>query len=431
MLLKVKYLYLLTIYLVVVSFCSAEMFENVRKLSSVLKNIPGDIKPRQNQTEKVEIGIYMALNSVQDYDEVSGILQISASFILYWIDEIRNWNTTEYNGLDSIQLPIQNTWIPKIIIRNMVIEKTLYYYDNDIDIKTTYVQYNNTGSVRLIATSVITMSCSADILLFPFDSQECEVQLIPEDFDGHVTFQTLSDGVDLGYAATNSEWSIIATSAEIFTNRPGLEQLNYKLTLKRHSKFIFLNLVVPIILLSFVNLLVFCIPVASGERASLAFTILLTFVVFMTMVATMLPAIDDISIFNIFLLTQLSCSVLILFCAIWSISLYHKHADGNFRGWSIRLLGNIYTKYKMACLCTNTRNQVSQLQEESNKGKTDEHMIDDTNESYGQMGENIETQQLSKLSMEFLDSVCFYFFVVVLSVQLITYFAIIQSRNNL
>ena len=82
MLLKVKYLYLLTINFIV-SFCLAEMFENVRKLSSVLKNIPGDIKPRQNQTEKVEIGIYMALNSMQDYDEVSGILKMSASFILY------------------------------------------------------------------------------------------------------------------------------------------------------------------------------------------------------------------------------------------------------------------------------------------------------------------------------------------------------------
>ena len=60
MLLNVKYLCLLTMYFIVVPFCSTEMFENVRKLSSVLKNIPGDIKPRQNQTEKVEIGIYMA-----------------------------------------------------------------------------------------------------------------------------------------------------------------------------------------------------------------------------------------------------------------------------------------------------------------------------------------------------------------------------------
>jgi hypothetical protein len=61
---------------------------------------------------------------MRDYDEVSGILKMSASFILYWSNEIRNWNTTEYNGLDSIQLPIQNTWIPKIIIALHDIEMT-------------------------------------------------------------------------------------------------------------------------------------------------------------------------------------------------------------------------------------------------------------------------------------------------------------------
>ena len=154
MLLKVKYLYLLTIYLVSVPFCPAKMFENVRELSSVLKNIPGDIKPRQNQTEKVEVYIYMMLNYIQDYDEVSGILKMSATFILYWNDEIRVWNTTEYNGLDSIKLPIQNTWIPKFIIRNMVIEKTLYYFDNEIDIKTTYVKYSNTGSDKSLLPSL-------------------------------------------------------------------------------------------------------------------------------------------------------------------------------------------------------------------------------------------------------------------------------------
>jgi hypothetical protein len=70
----------------------------------------------------------MALNSLQDYDEVTGILKISAYIILYWNDEIRIWNTTDYNGLDLIQLPVQNTWIPKIIIRNMVIQKTFFYY---------------------------------------------------------------------------------------------------------------------------------------------------------------------------------------------------------------------------------------------------------------------------------------------------------------
>ena len=199
------------------------------------------------------------------------------------------------------------------------------------------------------------MSCSVDILLFPFDSQECKVQLMAEDFDGHVTFKTLSDGVDLRYTETNSECEIIAISARIFTNQQGLEQFTNKLALKRHSKFIFLNLVVPIILLSFVNVLVFCIPVTSVERASLTFTIFLTFVVFMTMIAIMLPANDVIYISSMFLLTQLSCSVLILFYAIWSISLVNNHADGNEKGWFVRLLVSIYTKYKMTCACTNTR----------------------------------------------------------------------------
>jgi hypothetical protein len=143
----------------------------------------------------------------------------------------------------------------------------------------------------------------------------------------------------------------------------------------------------------------------------------LTFVVFMTMVATMLPANDVISIFNMFLLTQLSCSVLISFCAIWSISLFNNHADGNEKGWSIRLLVNIYTKYKMTCACRNTRKQ-----KENNTIKTNEHRMSDDNNSEREI---FVTQTISKLSMEFLDSVCFYIFFFVLTLQLITYFVII------
>jgi hypothetical protein len=47
-------------------------------------------------------------------------------------------------------------------------------------------------------------------------------------------------------------------------------------------------------------------------------------------------------------------------------------------------------------------------------------MIDDTNESYRKMGDNTETQTLSKLSMEFLDSVCYYFFLVAAEIIRIT-----------
>ena len=52
-------------------------------------------------------------------------------------------------------------------------------------------------------------------------------------------------------------------------------------------------------------------------------------------------------------------------------------------------------------------------------------MSDDNNSENQDPRERFETQTISKLSMEFLDSVCFHIFFFVLPLQLITYFAII------
>jgi uncharacterized membrane protein len=50
--------------------------------------------------------------------------------------------------------------------------------------------------------------------------------------------------------------------------------------------------------------LVFLLPVESGERTSFSFTLLLTLIVFMTMVSDRLPSSNDISIFNMYLLVE-------------------------------------------------------------------------------------------------------------------------------
>jgi hypothetical protein len=83
----------------------------------------------------------------------------------------------------------------------------------------------------------------------------------------------------------NAEWKISYDLVEASSLEQNT-QLIFHLTLRRNPYFLFLNLVVPIIFISFVNLLVFCIPVNSGERASLAFTVLLTFVVFITQMSS-------------------------------------------------------------------------------------------------------------------------------------------------
>jgi hypothetical protein len=55
-------------------------------------NISRTIKPRLNQSDQVNVTIFMALNSIQDYDEVSGTLRLVASYVMKWSDEIRIWD---------------------------------------------------------------------------------------------------------------------------------------------------------------------------------------------------------------------------------------------------------------------------------------------------------------------------------------------------
>jgi hypothetical protein len=64
----------------------------------------------------------------------------------------------------------------------------------------------------------------------------------------------------------------------------------------------------------------------------------------------------------------------------------------------------------MVATIANTRKQ-----KENNTTKTNEDKMSDDNNSENQdLRESFETQTISKLSMEFLDSVCFYIFFFVL-----------------
>ena len=49
--------------------CNAAVFSDAVNLENSLKNISRTIKPRLNQSDQVNVTIFMALNSIQDYDE--------------------------------------------------------------------------------------------------------------------------------------------------------------------------------------------------------------------------------------------------------------------------------------------------------------------------------------------------------------------------
>jgi hypothetical protein len=72
-------------------------------LENSLKNISRTIKPRLNQSDQVNVTIFMVLISMQDYDEVSGTLRLVVSYVMKWSDEIRIWDPVDHGNLTSIR----------------------------------------------------------------------------------------------------------------------------------------------------------------------------------------------------------------------------------------------------------------------------------------------------------------------------------------
>ena len=193
----------------------------------------------------------------------------------------------------------------------------------------------------------------------------------------------------------------------------------------------------PIILLSFVNLLVFCIPVYSEERASIAFAVLLTFVVFITMVTAILLASNNISVYNIFLLIQLLCSVLITCLAVWSISIFHRCEENDIDDFWLNLLVKIlknkremyFTAGKdcrrrtITNIAENGTNAIEGLanrqHKEAEKSNT-EPEVD---------GVNLAKKNNFRYCLKRLDNICFKFFFTVLLFQLIIYGIVINHRR--
>ncbi|CAC5374639.1 unnamed protein product [Mytilus coruscus] len=313
----------------------------------------------------------MTLYSIKDYDEVSGTLKVVATYVLYWHDELRNWNRSDYGNILIMRTPITETWIPKILIRNMVSKRSVFLFDNDVDTRTTFVRYTSSGQATFMVESLHECSCSAEVMFFPFDIHACAVELLTVEHSDEIRFRPLLKEINMAYTRPNAEWSVQSDQVESELSEY-YSLVKFNIILSRKPRFVFLNLVVPVVFLSFVNLLVFCLPVASGERASMAFTVLLTFSVFISMVTNILPASNVISLFNVFLQIQLFCSILITFCAVWSISQYHKFDEKDTSGVMARLLIKASRLYQKRC-------NIKHIQTRASKEK---RMPDDENKKH-------------------------------------------------
>nr|KAG5707320.1 hypothetical protein BaRGS_000094 [Batillaria attramentaria] len=136
------------------------------------------------------------------------------------------------------------------------------------------------GSTRWYPGGIFFTSCVMTVTVFPFDSHDCSLSFISIGFYAEeLVFEPVNPEANLRGYSHNGEWELTSTSVSPLQIPVADETFSgFKVTLRltRRPWFFLLNVVMPIMLLSLLNFMVFVLPNDCGEKVTFGTTILLS-----------------------------------------------------------------------------------------------------------------------------------------------------------
>ncbi|XP_046378340.2 neuronal acetylcholine receptor subunit alpha-7-like [Haliotis rufescens] len=297
----------------------------LRLHNDIIKNNNPKVRPVKNSSDTITVFLQLHLLSMSDFDEVTQTVTANGFFFLTWKDEFLTWNASEYGGVGEISPDYGMVWRPYITIRNVVESVEPLGLDFGI------IKVTADGIVTSLPGDTFKTFCLMDVTNFPLDEQECTYSTL--DWGNtikEVDLQPINNSIGLDLFNANSQWDIIHTSAHrvvLQTSDMPHPFINFKMTLKRKSSLVILTTLLPVLMLALVNVMVFLIPVESGEKLSFAITVLLSFMVSLTFITGLLPQNGDtLPVFTIFIVGQFVMSSIYVFLTIWITQVFYRDA---------------------------------------------------------------------------------------------------------
>ena len=181
---------------------------------------------------------------------------------------------------------------------------------------------------RFITGGLFKFYCSLDVTTYPWDSQTCPLKfLVWGYYSNEVRLTTPSYGIEHRYYRENGAWEL--QSAIATTEDSSVPTVQFIFKIRRFSKFAVVNILIPIIALTVLNLFAFFIPPESGEKLSYCITVLLALAVFLSIVAGHLPGnSNNMASLCYYLMFVLMISTLTCVSSVLSVGFYHMVERG-------------------------------------------------------------------------------------------------------
>ncbi|KAK6976634.1 neuronal acetylcholine receptor subunit beta-4, partial [Biomphalaria glabrata] len=285
------------------------------------QNYNPQIRPLIDQSHVLEVTVLFELVSIVEVNEVTQSFNCNGFLFFNWTDEILAWNKTDNvdNGIHPLPADI---WRPRVILMNTLEKRDLF----DDDKAPVFVLRN--GTVIWVPGSLFPTSCQLNMTNYPFDQQTCHIKLVAMSHDEReLQFRALYPYARNETYTLNGEWDLLKTEVRTETfdaSYVNLSSIQVLFVMKRRPTFFLLNILFPVVFLSFLNIFVFVIPAESGEKISYGITVLLAISVYMSTVSGMLPrASETLPYVIIYLFILLILSMITVICSIIIVQLHN------------------------------------------------------------------------------------------------------------
>ena len=303
---------------------------NVLNYISNLTNVKQHLAPITHQTEDdltTRVSVLFSLASVLSLDDVQQTMKSYVYLHVTWQDETLAWNASDFHGVNYVEVPVGTMWAPDIFFVNSM-------DTGNVLLNAEYFNIHSDGTISTTLDLITDTLCNMDHGKFPYDTQHCSV--IMHSYSEFVQLKLQLIVLDkslLEKFVRKNEWEMVrqgVVSLLWVDNETSL--LSVYVELRRKTTFFTMCLVVPMVLTSYMNTLVFLVPLEAGERVSFLVSIFISTSVFTSFFTSVMPRGLDVVPATMKLLVGVTTeSLVLLVCTLLVMWRYHnssRHSGG-------------------------------------------------------------------------------------------------------
>lgn len=286
----------------------------------------------EGKDRQVGVQIGLTLQQVVDVEETNEHVIINVFVRQIWYNPTLTWNASLFGGINQINVQPKQIWKPDLyLFANVEDDKN---YNGFLDTLKTRITLHSDGKNVWLAPIMFRISCAINVAKFPFDTQICDFKFGSFTYDStKIKLQAQNKTADFSKYSQNVEWTLISMGSKSeqrsHTCCPNtFDEVTFTLIIKRKPLFLLINLIAPNMIFSFLTIMVYIIPVGTGERSSFVVSLVLAMALFLTSSIDLMPDSSEvIPLFSYFLGLVLLAMFLLTITVCYSLSIYHANAN--------------------------------------------------------------------------------------------------------